>query len=161
MEETNGRRRKADGIEIYIKLRKTKYDLFVDIATGTDISRKIKGDGFTLKLTYFDGTTQVKEPLHFERIKKPHKRKGGKLVETVYIVKTEEYKLSVILEPSLYASTKTIKEMEKCQEKSKSKKRKVGAMPSRDGYPLRSSRPTHYTRNNVFRPYQGGRCSPK
>ncbi|MCI9247133.1 MAG: hypothetical protein HFJ30_08550 [Clostridia bacterium] len=118
MEETKGRRRKADGIEICIKLRKTKYDLFVDIASG-------------------------------------------KLVETVYIVKTEEYKLSVILEPSLYASTKTIKEMEKCQEKSKSKKRKVGAMPSRDGYSLRSSRPTHYTRNNVFRPYQGGRCSPK
>ncbi len=161
MEKNSERRRNATGIEIRVKLRKTKYDLFIDIAAGTDISQKIEGDGFTLKLTYRDGTTWVKEPLHFERIKKPRKCKGGKLVETVYIVKNEEYKLAVILEPSLYASPETIKEMEKRQEKKKSKMRKVGAMPSRDGYPLRRSRPTHYTRSNVFRPYQGGRCSPK
>ena len=160
MEEMAERRRTADGIEIRIRLRKRKYDLFIDIAPNTDISKKIEGDGFTLKLTYFDGTIRVKEPLHFERIKKPRKCSKGELIETVYVVSNEEYKLSVILAPSLYASAESVEELKKQQGSRKKKKRKIGTVSFKDGYPKRSPT-TNYTRNNVFRPYQGGRCSPK
>ena len=177
MEYLGTRRRTAPGIEIFIWLRKTKFDLVINIAPGTDVSKKIEGDDFTLKLTYADGSTEVKEHLHFERPKKPYKWKGGKLQESNYMIETSEYKLIVTLNPRLYACNEAKKieinneiqrrkNKQKNNQNSKGKKGKKnkGGNPSfrgssSSGFPRRTT--TYYTNTNLHNPYQGGRCSPK
>lgn len=176
MEYSDTRRRCMPGIEIFIGLREKKFDLFINISPGTDVSKKIEGDDFTLKLTYADGSDKVKEFLHFEKMKKKCSWKKDRLVETTYIVSTDEYKLTVILAPKLYAPR--TKEMAREEEKrhrqrnnqrcsmskgQKAKKKKNGTSPFRgshaSGFARRTT--TCYTYNNLRSPYQGGRCSPK
>lgn len=164
------------GVEIFIGRKEQKFDLFVNISPGTDISKKIEGDGFTLKLTYADGSDKVKEFLHFEKLKKRCKWKKDKLVDTVYIVSTDEYKLSLILSPKLYAPrTEAMKrevgkkrrlwEKRNCpnSKNKKTKKKKGGNLSYRgsrvSGFHQHTT--TCYTYNNARSPYQGGRCSPR
>ena len=164
------------GVEIFIGRREMKYDLFVNISPGTDVSKKIEGDGFTLKLTYADGSTKVKEFLHFEKLKKRCNWKKDKLVDTVYIISTDEYKLSLTLSPELYAPrTEAMKreegvrrrkrEKQSCpNNKNKKTKKKKGENLSYRGshaFGFHQRTTTCYTHNNLYSPYQGGRCSPK
>lgn len=170
------RRQMTPGIEIWVGLRETKFDLFINISPGTDVSKKIEGDDFNLKLTYADGSTEVKEFLHFEKLRKRCNWKKGKLVDTTYAISTDEYKLTVNLAPKLYAPR--TKEMEReCELKQrlskknkpsskapkKSKKQKGGTSSFRgsraSGFARRTT--TYYTHTNLYSPYQGGRCSPK
>lgn len=164
------------GVEVFIGRKEQKFDLFVNILPGTDISKEIKGDGFTLKLTYADGSDKVKEFLHFEKMKKRCKWEKGKLADTVYIISTAEYKLSLILSPKLYAPrTEAMKREESKKRRlwekrncsnnkgKKVKKKKGGTSSFRgsraSGFARRTT--TCYTYNNLRSPYQGGRCSPK
>lgn len=167
------------GIEIFIGRKEQKFDLLVNILPGTDISKKIEGDGFTLKLTYADGSDKVKEFLHFEKMKKRCKWEKGKLVDTVYTISTAEYKLSLILSPKLYAPrTEAMKREEskkrrlwekrncsnsKSKKTQKTKKKKGENLSYRGGRASGFARRTTtcYTYNNLRSPYQGGRCSPK
>ena len=176
MDYSGTRRRYMPGIEIFIGLREKKFDLFINILPGTDVSKKIEGDDFTLKLTYKDGSDKVKEFLHFETMKKKCSWRKDKLVDSVYIVSTDEYKLTVGLTPKLYAprTKEMAKEMEKrrrqinnqkssANKSKKAKKKKSGTSSFKgshaSGFARRTT--TCYTYNNLRSPYQGGRCSPK
>lgn len=167
------------GVEIFIGRKEQRFDLLVNILPGTDISKKIEGDGFTLKLTYADGSDKVKEFLHFEKMKKRCKWEKGKLVDTVYIISTAEYKLSLILSPKLYAPrTEAMKREEgkkrrlwekrncsnsKSKKTQRTKKKKGENLSYRGSraFGFRQRTTTCYTHNNLYSPYQGGRCSPK
>lgn len=176
MEYSGTRRRCMPGIEIFIGLRERKFDLSINILPGTDVSKKIEGDGFTLKLTYADASDKVKEFLHFEKMRKKCRWEKGELVDATYIISTDEYKLTVTLAPKLYAPrTKEMKREEemrrrqrnnqrcKASKEQKVKKKKGGTASFKgshaSGFARRTT--TCYTYNNLYCPYQGGRCSPK
>lgn len=164
MSNTITRRRKKAEVEISIVVHKKKYDLYIEIAEGMEVPKEIRGNGFTFKLTYFDGTTKVPETLHFVRRKKPYNCKKDRLQDSFYIIRTKEYKLVVSISPSFYASDESLKElMERKKErtKKKGKKCKAGTTLSKGNYASAWSKSTPFTHNNAFRPYSGGHCSPK
>lgn len=167
------KRRTMLGIEISVIVKGGKFDLCIDIAEDADISEEIKGDGYLFRLTFKDGRTTPGEHLHFEKKNKPYSfnRKRNNLKDSSHIIRTDEYKLSVVLSPSFYASKEEIRELEKKRIKSKAKikanakKKKgkrngsLGGRFSGDGYKVTNY--TNYSYTNASRPYSGGLCSPK
>lgn len=164
------------GIEISVTVKGGKFDLCIDIAEDADISEKIRGDGYLFRLKFYDGRTTPGEHLHFEKKNKPYKFNRWKLQDSNYIIGTKEYKLSVVLSPSIYASEEGIRELEEKRIKAKAKKEEakrkandkkkkgkgnVSLGRKTSGNWSRVTTYTNYSYTNASRPYSGGLCSPK
>ena len=159
MDKTITMRRKSKGIQLLVVIRENSYDLFIDITSEADVSKKVVGKGYTMKIRFHDGRKTVNQPMHLEILNK--KYKDNEIANnSKTVIKNEEYSFEISLYPFLYVLPTKLDEANKKPRNKKRAKIKIDTnglkMPG-----LASSKIAKYSQSNISRPYSGGRCTPK
>ena len=147
-----------NGIEVTVIMGEKTFDLYITIGAKADITTKHKNDAFTLKFRQTNKGKNLERPITL--IKKDIKYFQGAASNNIKVMfKTEDYKCEISLSPKLYVSEEVLKaEEEKKLKRTKSEKVQTNSSTKAK---IRNFRPIFYTKNNIARPYRGGRCSPK
>lgn len=160
MEKTITKRTVNKGIEVTVVIREQRYDVYIVITTEADISQKIKCENFSLKFFLSKGA-KLDKAIHLER-KNLRLRKESPNVHSLIEFRGEDYLCKVSLSPRLYVPNQVIAISEaKKKEKTKTRNKKIHINDKyRPGLSVYKGG-AKYSKNNITRPYQGGRCSPK
>jgi len=151
-----------EGVKINVIIKDKVFDVYIDITPEADISQKIKCEEFTLKFRSANQANKLERTIRLARKKvKYNNNSDNENMRLTYTCR--EYKCEISLAPKAYVPDEIIKENQKkraLKQKTKHKKRNIRF---NDKYrPGRSaSSITKYTKNNITKPYSGGRCTPK
>lgn len=171
-----------DGVTVSVVLFDHSFNVFVEIDEGCNLAKKRKNSFFSIKFCTDGKSPIIKEHLSLKLryVEYPDKNFVVNFKETLSMPNGMTCTLS--LSPEFYLSKPLIKIYQKQRDKGSEKARKrkmkkadqkaldrfyrtawIGSCSSRTSSQATiNGRPaTNFTRNNVFKPYQGGGCSSK
>lgn len=165
----NQRRTIRDGVEVTVVINEATLDVYITVTPEADISCKHKYEEFTFKFKAENKAKKLEEPVYLQR-KRVKYVKGTSANNVKLKFYTKEYRCEISITPKLFVPEEVWKQIEiqrqmrakNGKNASKSKKQPQKIKLTGGGRSLsKRYRPTPYSKTNIARPYQGGRCTPK
>jgi len=163
VEKAVKRQVRCTGCLITVVIRKKDFDVFIEVTPGIDTTRKIRFQNVMVRVMQ-NKNAEITETVRIEH-RNVEYNKSSAYCNVRLKTTTEAYTCEVSLPPKLYVPEDVLKKAKEAIERKELRKRDnfsdiIVTGPIRQSGKIQPSKAI-YTKNNIARPYVGGRCSPR
>lgn len=152
-----------EGVKLRVTPKKNSFDVEVIIPKGRYLPKKASNRLWSISIKKTDENRIFEEKIRVKFTDQKYPKKDLNYTYKKVIVLCDSTEVRICIQPAFYLNQqrreKFWKKREEREKAEQAKRQSYVGICTRVGGSSRTR--TNYTRNNLFKPYQGGKCSPK